>query len=123
MAGEESMTRGEIGSPEDAQLQREIEELNKERTHLLKKRLLEEKRQELLEERESIKDDIEDAKRGIKPVTKDTQIYWNILLLIVLVIIAGGLIAEGRLMGRYAIILLIPVAVLIFKVLDRFKNK
>ena len=110
-------------SDEDTLIQKEIDELNKEKEHLLKKRSLEEKRLELLEEKESIKEEIEDTKRGIKPIGRDTSVFWNILLLIVLVLLAGGLIAEGKLIGRYAFLLLIPVAILIFKVLDRFKNK
>lgn len=110
-------------SDEDTLIQREIDELNKEKEHLLKKRSLEEKRLELLEEKESIKEEIEDAKRGIKPIRRDASIFWNILLLIVFVLFAGGLIAEGKLMGRYAFLLLILAAILIFKILDKFKNK
>lgn len=121
--GEENMAGEEVDLSGEEQLQREVDELNKENARLQKKRMLEEKRQELLEEKESLKDDIEDAKKGIKPITNDTPVFWNIVLLLALVVIAGGLLAEGRVMGRYAVVLIIPIGILIFKVLDRFKNK
>lgn len=108
---------------DDKDLQLQIDKLNKEKELLLKKRKLEEKRQELEEEKEDIKEDIDSLRGGMKPVTKDSSVFWNVLLMIVLVLLAGGLIAEGRLMGRYAVLLLIPIAILIFKVLDKFKNK
>lgn len=105
------------------EIQKEIDELSQETKRNRKKKILAEKKLELLEERDSLKDKIDDVEKGIKPIYKDRSLFWNILLLVVLVLIAGGLIAEGRLMGRYAVFILLIVAILILKILDRFKNE
>lgn len=97
---------------EDA-LQREIEELNKRRDRLKNIKDLKDKRYVIEEEMDYIK-----GKK--KRISFDQITFFDIMLFVVLVLLAGALLAEGRIMGRYAIIPLIVAMIIAWKLIDRF---
>lgn len=97
---------------EDA-IQRDIEELNRRRDHLKKIKDLKDKRDVVEEEMDYIK-----GKK--KRIRFDQITFFDILLFVVLVLLAGALLAEGRVMGRYAIIPLLIAAIIAWKLIDKF---
>lgn len=106
---EEDVLRNE----EDA-LQKDMEELNKRRDHLKKLR-------DLKDKRDVIKEEMDYIKGKKKRTIIDNTTFGNIILFIVLVLIAGGLVAEGgRTLGKYAVLLLIPIAIILWKLANRF---
>jgi hypothetical protein len=103
------------------ELKKEIKRLRDENDLLLEKKKLEEQRRDLLEEKESIKDDIKDTKKGIKP-NINNSIFWNMILFIALVLIAGALVTEGREISRYGILLLMPIIILMLNIVGRIEK-
>ena len=100
-----------LRNEEDA-IQKDIEELNKKRDHLKKIKDLKDKRYVVEEEMDYIK--------GKKKRISFDQITFFDMLFVVLVLLAGALLAEGRIMGRYAIIPLIIAMIIAWKLIDRF---
>lgn len=101
-----------LRNEEDA-IQKDIEELNKKRDHLKKINDLKDKRYVVEEEMDYIK-----GKK--KRISFDQMTFFDILLFVILVLLAGALLAEGRVMGRYAIIPLIVALIIAWKLIDKF---
>lgn len=101
-----------LRNEEDA-LQIDIEELNKRREHLKKMRDLKDKRDEVEEEMNYIK-----GKK--KRISFDQLSFADIIMFVILVLLAGALLAEGRVMGRYAAIPLLIAAIIAWKLIDKF---
>jgi hypothetical protein len=97
---------------EDA-IQKDMEELNKKRDHLKKIRDLRDKRYVIEEEMDYIK-----GKK--KHISFDQITFFDVLLFVILVLLAGALLAEGRVIGRYAIIPLIVALIIAWKLIDKF---
>ena len=101
-----------LRNEEDA-IQKDIEELNNRRDHFKKIRDLKDKRGVIEEEMDYIK-----GKK--KHISFDQITFFDILLFVILVLLAGALLAEGRVMGRYAIIPLIVAMIIAWKLIDKF---
>ena len=101
---------------EEEAIQTDIEELNKRRDQLKKIRDLKDKRGVIEEEMDYIK-----GKK--KHIRFDQITFFDILLFVILVLLAGALLAEGRVMGRYAIIPLIVAMIIAWKLIDKFTWK
>ena len=101
-----------LRNEEDA-IQKDIEELNNRRDHLKKIRDLKDKRGVIEEEMDYIK-----GKK--KHIRFDQITFFDILLFVILVLLAGALLAEGRVMGRYAIIPLMIAMIIAWKLIDKF---
>jgi len=98
---------------EEEALQRDIEELNKRREHLQKMRDLKDKRNVIEEEMDYIK-----GKK--KRISFDQMTFTDIIMFVVLVLLAGALLSEGRVMGRYAAIPLFIALMIAWKLIDKF---
>lgn len=105
-------TETALRNEEDA-IQKDIEELNKRRDHLHKIRDLKDKRDTIEEEMDYIK-----GKK--KRISFDQLTFTDIIMFVVLVLLAGALLAEGRVMGRYAAIPLLIAAMIAWKLIDKF---
>ena len=101
-----------LRNEEDA-IQKDMEDLNKKREHLKKIRDLKDKRDVIEEEMDYIK-----GKK--KRISFDQITLLDIMLFVILVLLAGALLAEGRVMGRYAIIPLVIAAIIAWKLIDKF---
>lgn len=98
---------------EDDVIQKDIEDLDRQRAHVRKMRILEEKR-------DDIKEEIDSLEKRKKRVTFDNVSFVDVILFIIFVLLAGALLAEGRVMGRYAIIPLIVALIIAWKLIDKF---
>lgn len=101
-----------LRNEEDA-IQKDIEELNKKRDHLKKIKDLKDKRYVVEEEMDYIK-----GKK--KRISFDQITFFDILLFVILILLAGALLAEGRVMGRYAAIPLIVAMIIAWKLISKF---
>lgn len=97
---------------EDA-IQKDIEELNTKRDQLKKIKDLKDKRYVVEEEMDYIK-----GKK--KRISFDQMTFFDIVQFIILVLLAGALLAEGRVMGRYAVIPLIIALIIAWKLVNKF---
>lgn len=102
-----------IPQDEDDVIQKDIEDLDRQRTHVRKMIVLEEKR-------DDIKEEIDSLEKRKKRVTFDKVSFVDVILFIIFVLLAGALIAEGRVMGRYAIVPLIVALIIAWKLIDKF---
>lgn len=98
---------------EEGALQKDIEELNEKRDHLKKIRGLKDKRDVIEEEMDYIK-----GKK--KRIRFDQITFFDIMLFVIMVLLAGALLVEGRVMGRYAAIPLIAALIIAWKLIDKF---
>ena len=98
---------------EEGALQRDIEELNKRRDRLKKIKDLKDKRDVIEEEMDYIK-----GKK--KRISFDQITFFDIMLFLIMVLFAGALLTEGRAMARYAIIPLIIVMIIAWRLVDKF---
>jgi hypothetical protein len=101
-----------LRNEEDA-IQKDIEELNKRRDHLKKIR-------DLKDKRDVIEEEMDYTKGKKKRISFDQATFFDILLFMVLILLAGALVAEGRVMGRYAAIPLIVAMIIAWKLVDKF---
>ena len=98
---------------EEGAIQKDIEELNNRRDRLKKIRDLKDKRGVIEEEMDYIK-----GKK--KRISFDQITFFDIMLFVILVLLAGALLTEGRVMGRYAAIPLIAAMIIAWKLIDKF---
>lgn len=98
---------------EEESIQKEIEELDKRRERLKRMKSLEDKR-------ELIQEDIYYLRGKKKHISFDQITFFDIVLFVILVLLAGALLAEGRVMGRYAIIPLIIALIIAWKLINKF---
>lgn len=101
-----------LRNEEDA-IQKDMEELNKRRDHFKKIR-------DLKDKRDVIEDEMGYIKGKKKRISFDQMTFFDIMLFVVLILLAGALLAEGRVMGRYAIIPLIIGLIIAWKLIDKF---
>ncbi len=101
-----------LRNEEDA-IQKDMEELGNKRDHLKKIRDLKDKRDVIEEEMDYIK-----GKK--KRISFDQITFFDLMLFVILVLLAGALLAEGRVMGRYAAIPLLIAAIIAWKLIDKF---
>ena len=101
-----------LQNEEDA-IQKDVEELYKRRERFKKIRELKDKRNVIEEEMDYIK-----GKK--KRIGFDQITFFDMLLFVVLVLLAGALLTEGRVIGRYATIPLIVAMIIAWKLIDKF---
>lgn len=98
---------------EEESIEQDIEELDIRRERLKRMKNLKDKR-------EILQEDIDYIKGKKKLIGFDQATFLDGLLFIILVLLSGALLAEGRVMGRYAAIPLIVALIIAWKLIDKF---